>query len=246
MTKLHFPKLSHPLLLSVFFFAGLEIAFSFQQFLVPTIAVLILVVFLGVGLVRYEELGFFRPYQMILPVIATLAFSGFALFLPKNAWLDVYSVVCGVCMYLILTHGAKHAYPTWNMVLSLIVLLLSLAGILGSRFHLYIPVPIAVGVAFFVTTVMCAQTLVRYEKSPAEAWLMASILGLIVSETIWVLQFLPLHFMVQAGVVLSILYSGYGLAIARTEHNLTKQTALQHISLSVIALAALLLTARWQ
>lgn len=246
MFKKYLPALSHPLLLSLFFFAGLEIAFAFQRLVIWVMVTLVGVIIFGIAFLRYEEIGRFRPYQMILPGIAVIALTSFTLFLPVNAWLHIYMAAAAACLYLVLTHGARQAYPTWNLIISLIILLIALASILGSRFHLYIPIMLALTLAFAVTTLTVAQTMVRYRSSSPEAWLLSCVLGLTAAQTIWVLQFLPLHFMVQAGVVLSILYAGSGLAAAQAEHGLTRQVVLQHVGLSITAMAALLLTARWQ
>ncbi|MBI1833924.1 MAG: hypothetical protein HYR90_03795 [Candidatus Andersenbacteria bacterium] len=245
LTK-RFPALSHPLLLSIFFFAGLEVAFALQRLVIPVMLTLVGIVIAGIAFIRYEELGRFKPYQMILPGIAVAALTAFTLFLPVNAWLHVYMLFAAACLYLVLTLGAKQAYPTWNLIISLIILLIALASILGSRFHLYVPVVLALGLAFAITTLIVAQTMVRYRESSPEAWLLSCVMGFTAAQLLWVLQFLPLHFMVQSGVILAVLYVGTGLAAAQAEGALTKKVVLQHIGLSITAVATLLLTARWQ
>lgn len=239
-------SISHSALLSVFFLAGLEIIFALQQLVIPSIIVLAAISVAGVILIRYEELGTFRVYQSLLPILAVVGLSAFALFQPFTFWLHAYIAGSTLVLYFILAHSAKHAYPTWNTAATLIVLFVTIGSIFGSRFHLYIPIPIILPIVFVLATLIAVQGLIRRLPTVAESWYMASIVGLVIAQTSWVLQFLPLHFYVQAGIILTVYYALFGLVATAYERSVGRRDVIEYLGYSSLAFAVLLLSARWQ
>ena len=224
----------------------MEIAFALQQLIIPSILVLIAISAAGVVLIRYEELGTFRPYQSLLPILAVIGLSAFALFQPFSIWLHGYIIASSITLYFILAHSAKHAYPTWNTAATLVVLFSIFGAILGSRFHLYIPIPIILPIMFASVTLMAVQGLIRRLPSAAESWQLASIIGFVITQTTWVLQFLPIHFYVQSGVLLTFYYALFGIVATVYERGLTRKSVFEYLGYSGLAFIALLVSARWQ
>lgn len=237
--------LSHYGLLSVFFFAGLEVAFAVQQLVYISLLVLMVIVIGGIFVIRYEELGRFSLYQAILPSLAVLGLAAFALFLPASWWLHAYMVGAAACTYFVLKHGAKQAYPTWNTIASLITLFVVLATVLGARFHFYIPVWTLLVIVLLATCLTAVQFFLRYTNSAAESWLLAASLGVSITQITWAFQFLPLHFLVQAGVLISIYYIAVHLAAITLERVLARRDIIEYFVFGSIAIIALVLTARW-
>lgn len=240
------PALSHYLLLSLFFFAGLEVAFALQRLVYVVLLVLIAIVVAGVFVIRYEELGEFSVYQTILPSLAALGLAAFALFLPVVWWLHVYLAAAAVCIYYVLKHGAKQAYPTWNTVVSLVTLFVVLASALGTRFHFYIPPAALLIIVFVATAAVAVQFFLRYIEGRAESWLLAVAVALVAAQIAWALQFLPLHYIVQSGIVLTVYYVATGLAAAAYEKKISRREIVEHFAFGTLATITLLLTARWQ
>src|SRR5690348_11591094 len=128
---------SHYALLSFFFFASMEVIFVFHR-LIPLLALAFFAILvIGIILIRIEEGGRFHPTQMILPTLTILGLVGFALFLTFNLSLHIYFVLAALLFFSVMKFGAKQAYPTWNCVISHIVLFVSVATVLGWRFNLY-------------------------------------------------------------------------------------------------------------
>lgn len=240
------PALSHYLLLSLFFFAGLEVAFALQRLVYVVLLILIAVVVAGVFVIRYEELGVFSVYQAILPSLAAFGLAAFALFLPVVWWLHVYLAAAAICTYYVLKHGAKQAYPTWNTAVSLVTLFVVLASALGTRFHFYVP-PVALLLTIFLATAAVAvQFFLRYVHRKAESWLLATAVALVAAQIAWALQFLPLHYLVQSGIVLTVYYIATQLTATAYERDLKRREVIEHFALGALATITLLLTARWQ
>ena len=237
---------SHYALLSLFFFAGLEAAFAVQRLVYVALLVLIAIVIAGIFAIRYEEVGFFSPYQAILPSLAVLGLATFSLFLPVTAWLHLYLAGAAVCTYFVLKQGSKQAYPTWNTTASLITLFVVLATIIGARFHFYIPVPALLVATFLVTLLLAVQFYLRYTDQIARCWLLGVVTALAMSQIVWALQFLPLHYLVQTGIALAIYYVGSGLVATSFERTITRREVIEYFVFGGIATAALLITARWQ
>lgn len=236
---------SHYVLLSLFFFAGLEVIFLFHRF-IPVLAITVLALLvLGIILIRSEEGGRFHPTQIILPTVGALGLIGFGLFLPADMTLQFYFLGCALLFFAILKYGAKQAYPTWNWVLSHVVLFLAMSTILGWRFHLYIPVMAVITSVFAVFFLMSLQSLQRLVPATAEAVLMALCAAFVITQTAWALQFLPLHFLVQAGVLTAIYYVLFHLATVSYERPLTKQDILEYSTVGCGALLLILTTAQW-
>ena len=239
-------RLSHYVLISLFFFTGLEIAFAVQRLIYIVLLSLIAIVIAGVFVIRYEEYGKFSPYQAILPSLAVMGLAFFALFLPVVWWLHAYLIGAAICTYYVLKHGAKQAYPTWNTAVSLITLFVVLATVIGGRFHFYIPIPALLIACFIVATLVGVQFLLRYTPDISEAWLLSIIIALVITQVIWVMQFLPLHYLVQSGIALTVYYATSQLTARHYERSLTHREIIEYLIFGGIAAFALLLTARWQ
>src|SRR5690349_24376956 len=119
--------------------------------------------------------------------------------------------------------GAKQAYPTWNWVISHIVLFVSVATVLGWRFNLYSSITVTVAIVFAIFCLISLQSLQRLTTSIWEATLLALAVAFVLTEATWTLQFLPLHFLVQAGFLVIIYYVLFHLATVSYERPLRRQ-----------------------
>lgn len=240
-----FPS-SHYALLSLFFFAGLELSFALRRWVFLIISILLGIIIVGVILIRAEEKGRFHPSQVILPALAALGITAFSLFLPTTLWIHFYFGVAAILFFLLLKHGAKQAYPTWNWIITLVILFVSMAALLGWRFHLYTPPFIILGITFVMISLLNLQSLLRYNDSIAESWLVSLAVAFVLSEIVWVLQFLPLHFTVQAGIITALYYTTFQLTSGSYERRITYDDVVEYISVGAIAIAILLATAHWR
>lgn len=236
---------SHYALLSLFFFAGLELAYGLRRLVLLLVSIMLTITVFGIILIRTEERGWFHPTQVILPTLAAFGITAFSLFLPTNFLLHLYFTVSAIVFFYLLKHGAKQAYPTWNWLISLVVLFVTVAAVLGWRFHLYIPIIFILPVIFLIVTLMSVQILLRYTNRSYDAWLLSLTIGFVVAEMVWVLQFLPLHFIVQTGLVTAVYYVIVQLTAASYEQPLSRQELIEHIGIGTAAALILLLTARW-
>lgn len=239
---------SHYALLALLFFAGLELMILFQRWIFPFVSVLFVLLAVGVLLVRIEEQGRFRTTQIILPLLAVAGFIGFAAFLPANGWLHAYFVLASLLLFWLLKHGAKVAYPTWNWTLATIVLFLDTATVLGLRFHLYDSMPLlaVLSLIFTVCFLIYYQGQRRVVKLRSDAALTALAVALVLTELAWVLQFLPLHYVVQAGVLVSLYYVFFHLISVSYERLVTRKDVVEYMVVGTCALLLILSTAQWQ
>ena len=239
-----FPS-SHYAILSLFFLAGLEIIFSLHRFIPLLVGILLLILFIGIVLVRAEERGIFHPTQTILPSLAAFGLTGFALFLPTTQFIHFYFILSAVIFFTVLKYGAKQAYPTWNWMISLIVLFVCLATILGWRFHLYVPILFIISATFAVFFFISLQSLWRLAPTTSEALLLALCTAFVLTALTWVLQFLPLYYLVQTGVLVAFYYVLFHLVTAMFEGGLHRRDILEYSLVGTAALLFLLATARW-
>ena len=239
-----FPS-SHYVLLAALFFIGLELVITFHQWLVAVTAVLLTVVIYGIFLVRYEEGGRFRSIQIILPALAAIGLTGLAFFLPRTQLLHGYFVVASVLFYGLLRHGARQAYPTWNWMISVLVLFVNVAVILGIRWHLYISLTAILATLFVVIFLLSFQALSRVAETGRHALVMSFGLAFVMTEAAWSLQFLPLFFLVQAGIIATLYYVFFYALTLSLEKKLTRQKIVEYSGLGLAALLVLLLSAHW-
>jgi hypothetical protein len=239
-----FPS-SHYALLAIFFLVGLEVIFAWHSFVPLLIATVLFILFIGIVLVRAEEGGRFHPTQTILPTLSALGLTGFALFLPTTQLLHVYFIGCALVFFYVLKYGAKQAYPTWNWIISLLVLFLSLASLLGWRFHLYIPILLVVAGVFVIFFLISLQSLQRLVPSLSETLLLSLAAAFVLSELTWVLQFLPLYYLVQTGVLTATYYVLFHLVAATFEGGVKRRDVVEYIVIGAVALFMILVTARW-
>ncbi|MEX1112484.1 MAG: hypothetical protein WEC84_03405 [Candidatus Andersenbacteria bacterium] len=246
LTAMHYviPS-SHYALLALFFFAGLEVVLALHRWIFVVITVVLAITVLGVILIRTEEEGEFHPSQAILPTFAALGLTSFSLFVPATLWIHFYFIGSAIVFFFLLKHGAKQAYPTWNWMISLIILYVLLASILGWRFNLYVPVIFILILSSFSILLLSFQSLLRYTRRQSEAWLIALSIAFVLTEVIWVLQFLPFHFFIQTGVVTALYYVIFQLAAMSYEKKLERKDILEYIAVGTVALLMLLFTARW-
>jgi hypothetical protein len=240
-----FPS-SHYVLLALFFFAGLELAYALQRWIFLIILIMLGITLVGVVLIRSEEKEGFHPIHAILPALAALGLTAFSLFLPTTLILHIYFVGAAFLFFLLLKYAARPAYPTWNWVISLIVFFVCVASILGWRFLLYAPPGAVLFVLFGVTTLIHLQSQSRFALPSSENWLISLSTGFVLTQVAWVLHFLPFHFIVQAGILTSIYYVIFHLLAISFEHKITKQDILEYISVGALVFLILLLTAHWR
>lgn len=239
-----FPS-SHYALLAIFFLLGLEIIFAWHSFIPLLILAVLLILFIGIVLVRAEEGGRFHPTQVILPTLAAVGLTGFALFLPTTQYLHLYFLGCALVFFYVLKYGAKQAYPTWNWVISLAVLFVCLASLLGWRFHLYIPVLFVIASVFMIFFFISLQSFQRLVPTTSEALLLSLSAAFVLTELTWVLQFLPLYYLVQTGVLTAIYYVMFHLITATYEGGVKKRDIVEYMVIGGVALLMILATARW-
>ena len=236
---------SHYLLLSTLFFVGLELVVILHRWVwVITAAMLLLMVY-GIILVRYEERRQFRPSQAVLPIMAAIGLTGFTFFLPPTPLLHLYFTLAGVLLYTILRHGAKRAYPNWNWTASFVVYFLNVAMILGLRWHLSLPLMATIVLVLLVSVLLSGQALRRVAPSKVHVALLALALSLALAELVWVIQFLPLHFLVQAGILVISYYVLFHMLVLSLEHRLHRREALEYLIFGLFSLVLLLTTAEW-
>lgn len=236
---------SHYALLSFFFFAGLEVIFTFHRFIPFLVAAILLLLIIGIILIRAEEGGRFHPTQVILPTMAALGLIGLALFLPADFTVHIYSLLAACLFFLVLKYGAKQAYPTWNWIISHIVLFACLTTLLGWRFDLYIPLLVVIGFSFLIFFLISLQSLQRLTPSTSEAILLSLSTAFVLTEATWTLQFLPLSFLVQAGFLVALYYVLFHLATISYERPITRQDVVEYMAVGGSALFIILITARW-
>jgi hypothetical protein len=239
-----FPS-SHYALLSLFFFIGLELLFIVHRWLPLLLFILLAILVFGIILIRSEEGDQFHPTQTILPTLAAFGFTAFAVYLPLTAFIHIYFFLCAGAFFFILKYGAKQAWPTWNSIISVAVLYAVVAPIIGWRFTLYTPVWMILLLVFPTIALMALQSLLRYTKTITDAGLIALIVAFILSELTWVLQFLPLHFVVQSGCIVAAYYGIIQITTMAYEQKITPKLLLEYGIVSILATSLLLLTARW-
>lgn len=236
---------SHYLLLAALFFVGLELVGAFHQWLIPATAILLAVVIYGIFLIRHEEAGRFRLVQLILPALGAGGLTGLAFFLPRTELLHGYFLLASFVFYGLVRHGARQAYPTWNWMISLLVLFVNVAIILGIRFHLYVSISATLMALFTVIFLLSYQALYRVAASAQSAVVLSLGLSLVMTQIAWTLQFLPLFWLIQSGILVTFYYVFFYSVALSLEGHLTRQRLLEYGSLSLIALLILLFSARW-
>lgn len=240
----HLPA-SHRVLVALLFFVGLEVTFALQRWVVVSLLTLFALMTAGVVFIRREESDDFHFTQAFLPIFAALGLTAFALFLPASPLLHLYFLAASITFYFLLQFAARKAYPTWNWGISAVVLFVDLAAILGWHFHLAQSLLLALGLAWLTAFLLAWQALIRIPGARQESLLLALCLGFVVTEVVWVLQFTPLHFFIQAGVALSVYYLVFQALARSFEKSLTRREVLEYAILGGTALSILLFSVQW-
>lgn len=238
-------SVSHYVLLAVLFFVGLELIEAFHRWIIVMALGLILLLVYGVALLRIEEKGQFRFVQAVLPTMAATGLTGFGFFLPKVPLIHIYFVLAALLFYFLLRQGARMAYPTWNWMISTIVLFVNFSIVLGLRFHLFLPVTLTLFFVFIAALLVSWQAFYRIVPPGRHTMLLSVSLALVLSEISWILFFLPLHYVVQAGILVTFYYVSFHLITMAFEKKLARRQVWEYVGLGLAAFVALLLTARW-
>lgn len=236
---------SRYLLLAGLFIVGLELIFALQRWVYTVAAAVVGVVAIGVILLRLEEGGRFRLIHSILPLMATAGISGFAFFLPTSGVLHVYVAAAGLFFFYLLKHGARPAYPLWNWLMSLVVYFLTTALFLGLRFHLDLPVLpllLAVGSVSALTTV---QAMARITQSISASLVPVLGITLALTEVTWVLQYLPVHYLVQASAISALYYVMFNLMTIESLRGVERRDVIEYVGIGAVALLLIFISAQW-
>jgi hypothetical protein len=229
--RISFP---HHLLLALFFFAGLEVVAIVHHWVFWLLVSLCVTVIIGISLYRIEE-GSFHASQLILPSLAVIALSGFALFLPFQLWLHGYFVFSAAVLFVLLRRAARLAYPTWNLVASLLVFFLLASSILGWRFYFYAPVLAILVLIFFTTAALSWQWLLRFGTVRGEALLLAVVVAFIACQLAWAVLFLPLHYITQAAILTLTYYFMAQLLAVSYERAVHTRDVVEYATVGLLA-----------
>src|SRR3989338_5184255 len=235
---------SHYALLALLFIVGLELIFALQRWVLVVAQLVIVVVSIGVVLVRIEESGKFTLSNMLLPILAAIGLCGFGFLLPTSYILHLYIIAAGAVLFFILKHGARQAYPIWNWMISLLVYFLNIAFILGLRFHLYLPIIFLLFLVFMVTALLAWQALRRL-ASGSVIMLPVAVMAFVLTQLVWVMQFLPVHYLIQAGLTTSGYYVMFNLLGLSMKRKITKGDYLEYGLVGLTAIIIILLSAQW-
>ncbi len=236
---------SHHAFLALFFLAGLEVMFALHQWVITVLAVVLLLTIVGVLIIRIEEQPYFHILQAVLPIMSAIGTTVFSLFIPVGISLHLFFVASAFLFFFVLKNASRNAYPSWNRLISFAVFFFIVAAILGWRFNLYLPIYLLLFLLYPTVMFLSLQSLIRYTKTSAEAWFLSMVIAFAVGELAWVLQFLPLHFFTQAGILAVVYYVIFQLLSTSYEHRLVRRDITEHVSLGTIALLILLITAQW-
>ncbi len=247
---------SRYLLLALLFFGGLELIGAFHRYIILFSGALLALLAYGIALIRYEEKYSspnestftekqFHPLQLILPVLTAAGLVGFALFLPSNSIAHVYYIGAAIVFYWLLANGSRQAYPTWNWALSTGVYFVDVAVILGLAFNLAWPPLLTVALVFLVTWLISIQAFHRIIPTTSTTVLVSLAMGFVLAQLAWVMQFLPAHWLVLAGVLVVIYYTTFHLLSISYERALRRRDVLEYAGIALAALFVLLTTARW-
>lgn len=236
---------SHYALLSLFLFIGLELWFALHVWPIILFVIILTVLTIGIILIRSEERHSFHPTQAILPTLSAFGFTAFAIFLPQTAFLHFYFAGSSAIFFFVLKYGAKQAWPTWNTAISLVILFVCTAPVIGWRFYLYSSVGYILAILFPIVSLLAYQSLIRYTKTVYETLLLSLAIALVLIQIVWILQFLPLHFVVEAGFIVSLYYAIIQIITATYEHRLSKKLLVELTLAGIIGITILLTTAHW-
>jgi|GEM_PF-1858993 hypothetical protein len=235
---------SHYVLLALIYVVGLELLFALQRWVFLVVIAVITVVTIGVVLVSYEEKGRFSLSNILLPILATIGLTGFAFFLPTSIVLHLYIATAGFVLFFLLKHGARKAYPIWNWLISLLIFFLNIAFVTGLRFHLYTPI-IAILFAIFLISALISWQSLRRIASGSEIVVPVLMMAFALTEIAWTLQFMPSHYLLQAGILTSIYYIMFNLVGVSLKRKPLKQDIYEYLSVGLVGIIILLITARW-
>lgn len=232
------------ILLPSLLFVSLELLVVLHAWVWILVPVVVGILAWGIILLRVEEGRGFHPVQAILPSLAAAGILGFSLFLPTTPARHAYALVGSVLFWGLLRHGARQAYPTWNWTIATLVFFLNVAIILGLQFYLQLPLLVAIVLVATVSFLVAWQALVRLTTAPHAA-LWALGMSLLLTQLTWVLQFLPLSFLTQAGVLLVAYYVTFHIVSKALERQLVWRDVIEYAVLGGVTLTILLSTARW-
>jgi len=164
--------------------------------------------------------------------------------LPTSAVLHIYILGAGCVLFFLLKHGARKAYPVWNWLISLLVLFLNIAFVFGLRFHLYIPIMVVLFAVFIVSSLIGWQSL-RRVAGGADIILPLAVMVFSLTEIAWALQFLPSHYLVQAGILSACYYVMFNLIGISLVRQVTRRDLGEYVLVGAVAIVILLAYARW-
>lgn len=236
---------SHYVLLSLLFVLGLELAFALQRWIWFVGSILLGLMIIGIVLVRLEEGGRFRISHAVLPFFTAVGLALFSVFLPTSGLIHFYIGAAGLLFFFSLNHAARQAYPIWNWAVTLVAFFLNIAAVFGFAFHLYFSTLGVLSAVFVVGAALVFQGLSRVVPDIPSLLLPTLGMALGLSQLAWVVQFLPVHYLVGAAILTLIYYIAFNLIVISYSRTLARADILEYVGLGVIATLIIIVTARW-
>ena len=113
------------------------------------------------------------------------------------------------------------------------------------RFHLDLPVIALLLLAALLTWLMSLQALARIAPALVRVMLPSLAITLALTEVTWVLQFLPIYYLVQAGVVTALYYVMFSLISISYMRKVVRRDIVEYVAIGMGACLLILISAQW-
>jgi hypothetical protein len=179
---------------------------------------------------------FLQLAGLVLPAWVSL------LFMFPSDWLAIG--MGGVVFYLALHYRRSIFEQPWNHLVTMSLIFLHLHLALVCLLFFQVPLVAVIIWSYASITGISWRALKNY--SPHSVTMISLSLGFALAQLVWVLNFLPIHYMAQAALVAALAYVALSLVALARREVLTGRTWLEYIGVGGVATVIILGITPWQ
>jgi len=245
-----------PFLSAVLIVVAFEVWFAKPQMIYYVAGSLLLIVIISIWQITGRGL-FKKTFWNFLFTPLLLVVSGFILFLLLESIAIKHIFIFGLSLvfYFIMYNIRSFLYQTESYqpyalenIYSYVNLLTSFmfyASFFGLYLFLDIPYWLTTIITFLVSLMLVYRTLWVNKIEWSQGWLYIIASGFVLAESFWVISFVPISYLVAAFILMIIYYLVLSFIRDHLLGKINSKSIKKYITVSVISLAAVLITSQW-
>lgn len=234
------------LVLSGCLLVGLEVLSSDRRLYWPFFAILVVALLCGVFVTLRDDVRTRGAHVTLLPMTYITSVLLFHLFVPRGILQHLFVFGSALGFLFLIARATEWAYPTWTWLFTFGTFFLFSTGMYGLSFHLRFPLWATATAIGSIAGLLTYHVVGRAVPVFGARTFWSTLIAYLMVESVAVIALFPISHPVAGGSLFIIFYLLLHLLQRHLYQRLTKALVIEYVSIALVALALVLLTAEWR